>query len=518
MRMTVRIVSLVALAILLMFIGVQLLIGVHAPGRSIAGVTLVYKILDNQDPAVAQRVAEALRKRVDPDGMRRIAFSPLGADRIQVQLPAGPNTQATLKAREELNAAGEELARTNLRQSDVIQAVEMGDAAKRQQRLDELSQGSETLAELLKKTTQAYDAHQAAMKNSSQSSEAILTRSSAKARYHELLEQCRRIDTDVPEFHGFLEAARGKMERARGKPAELAQEKALRDGKIEEHRTAARGFPQRLAAIDNYVRKFDAYARAGGGGDDIEDLKRIIGASGVLEFHILYDPFTAPAEDRAIADQMHADLAREGPDSPVLRNTTLRFFQVDHPDEFHGPKDLLRSYGDQVLVLCYITADKSMVHTPGSKDWSVAEAERGYDQNNRPVVSFTLDSTGSKLFGDLTGGNLKRQLAVILDGKLMTAPTLQSRIEGQGQISGDFSEADIDYIIRILRAGALPARLSPEPESQTQGEFQPALSRSDWWFYAAILLAAVDLAVVFFSFRRTQRSGPPPLAEPPGRI
>ena len=82
-----------------------------------------------------------------------------------------------------------------------------------------------------------------------------------------------------------------------------------------------------------------------------------------------------------------------------------------------------------------------------------------FDQNNRPAVSFTLNPAGARRFGKVTGENIGRPFAIILDGKVVSAPTIQSQIFGSGQITGDFSVAETNELALVLRAGALPAPL-----------------------------------------------------------
>ncbi|MDB3891765.1 protein translocase subunit SecD [Alphaproteobacteria bacterium] len=86
-------------------------------------------------------------------------------------------------------------------------------------------------------------------------------------------------------------------------------------------------------------------------------------------------------------------------------------------------------------------------------------ATASFDQNNRPAVSFTLNATGAKRFGKATGENIGRPFAIILDGKVVSAPTIQSQIFANGQITGEFSVAETNELALILRAGALPAPL-----------------------------------------------------------
>ena len=86
-------------------------------------------------------------------------------------------------------------------------------------------------------------------------------------------------------------------------------------------------------------------------------------------------------------------------------------------------------------------------------------ATASFDQNNRPAVSFTLNSNGARRFGKVTGENIGRPFAIILDGKVVSAPTIQSQIFGNGQITGDFSVSETNELGLVLRAGALPAPL-----------------------------------------------------------
>jgi preprotein translocase subunit SecD len=87
-------------------------------------------------------------------------------------------------------------------------------------------------------------------------------------------------------------------------------------------------------------------------------------------------------------------------------------------------------------------------------------ARPSLDQNNRPAVSFTLNSEGARKFGNVTGQNIGRQLAIVLDGRVQSAPTIEGRITTDGQISGSFTQEEVQNLSLILRSGALPARLT----------------------------------------------------------
>jgi SecD/SecF fusion protein len=91
------------------------------------------------------------------------------------------------------------------------------------------------------------------------------------------------------------------------------------------------------------------------------------------------------------------------------------------------------------------------------------------------AVHFTFDSEGTSLFADLTELNkpasknsFRRSLAIILDGTIRSAPGLKSAIPGgRGMISGKYTKEDVATLVRILRAGALPATIIPTPAAQS---------------------------------------------------
>jgi len=86
-------------------------------------------------------------------------------------------------------------------------------------------------------------------------------------------------------------------------------------------------------------------------------------------------------------------------------------------------------------------------------------ARASVDENNRPAVSFTLSNEGGRKFGKVSGENIGRQLAIILDGRVQSAPVLESKINSEGRITGSFTPEEVQNLSLILRSGALPAKL-----------------------------------------------------------
>ncbi|MEO1954910.1 MAG: protein translocase subunit SecD, partial [Campylobacterales bacterium] len=117
------------------------------------------------------------------------------------------------------------------------------------------------------------------------------------------------------------------------------------------------------------------------------------------------------------------------------------------------------SYGDVILPDVKNPNIKHLVHEiPILDGGMLTDAYVGFDQNNRPQINFKLNSEGAEIFGDFTGKNVGKHLAVVLDGKVYSAPVINERIGGgSGQISGDYTIMEAKDLAIALRSGALLA-------------------------------------------------------------
>jgi SecD/SecF fusion protein len=121
---------------------------------------------------------------------------------------------------------------------------------------------------------------------------------------------------------------------------------------------------------------------------------------------------------------------------------------------------------------------------------------------SRRAIDFTFSAEGGNLFWDLTTKNkptgsresgFKRHLAIIFDGQVTSAPVLNEPIRTNGQITGEFTEQEVNDMVRILRAGALPATLKKNPVSQnTMGATLGAdtIEKGTWsvlWAFVAVM-------------------------------
>ncbi|NGZ99002.1 MAG: protein translocase subunit SecD, partial [Nitrospira sp. WS110] len=90
----------------------------------------------------------------------------------------------------------------------------------------------------------------------------------------------------------------------------------------------------------------------------------------------------------------------------------------------------------------------------------LSDARVAIGQFNDPYVSITFDSKGGQEFERITGENVKKRMAVVLDSTIYSAPVIQERISGgRAQITGTFTTQEANDLAIVLRAGALPAPL-----------------------------------------------------------
>ncbi len=123
-------------------------------------------------------------------------------------------------------------------------------------------------------------------------------------------------------------------------------------------------------------------------------------------------------------------------------------------------------------------------------------ARQSLDEHNRPAVSFTLNNEGARKFGRVTGDNVGRRLAIILDNRVQSAPVIETRITDEGRITGTFSIQDAQDLALVLRSGALPASLT-YLEERTVG---PSLGADSIRAGVLSSVGGLSLVVVFMLF------------------
>ncbi len=113
-----------------------------------------------------------------------------------------------------------------------------------------------------------------------------------------------------------------------------------------------------------------------------------------------------------------------------------------------------KSYGD-VILTDVNTPEKYLLRAIPVLDGSMlTDAKVGFDESNQPVINFTLNGQGAKIFGDFTGKSVGKRMAVVLDNKVYSAPNINERIGGgRVQISGHFELSEAHDLAIALTFG-----------------------------------------------------------------
>ncbi len=194
---------------------------------------------------------------------------------------------------------------------------------------------------------------------------------------------------------------------------------------------------------------------------EVDQIKRIISSAGVLEFRIVanqaeprhraaiaqagqFRGTTVRRDGEVVARWVRLDVSRMAPDGLMVVR--------ESPD---GPEVL-------VMIDRYNVAGDDL-----------SRVSSGLDESLSPSVDFMLNARGAGKFGVLTKQNLPdpanglmSRLGIVLDDVLQSAPVIKSQITSNGQISGGFTQKDVDVLVEILNAGSLPAALESEPISE----------------------------------------------------
>ena len=176
---------------------------------------------------------------------------------------------------------------------------------------------------------------------------------------------------------------------------------------------------------------------------DPKRAKDLIKETALLEFKML-------DEDNQMKLDLPARIPKEK-EAEVLRQAEAKLPEGDQIlFERSVDKDTGREYRIPFLV-------KKRVMLTGDV---LSDARVSIGQFNDPYVSITFDSKGGREFERITGDNVKKRMAVVLDNTIYSAPVIQERISGgRAQITGTFTTQEANDLAIVLRAGALPAPL-----------------------------------------------------------
>lgn len=450
-------------------------------GKDLAGgVTLVYQVEigpDEDAKKVVTDTIEVLKNRVDPDGLMEISMVSQGRDRIEISMPLPRDEvkQLKLQFEDELRRLG----RTGLTRERIAELTALkGD--ERTKRIAELAEGNEKRKVALEKLVAEADQvallrseiEKAQAANAPVSELDILVDKAGEAELHveELTKAALATVLPPAEVRQALNLSDRKrsIEDAAGKTVQLpsAREHAL--SRIRD------SYPDAKDQLESVLEKYAAYAKKRTTLDDPQDLVRMLQGAGVLSFRITVDPGR-----RSDEQQLREELRLKGPraarppealwarinqiDGWYHSEQDLRFLEANPAEFFRGRNYVVEEYQGQYYMLVWDVKGSRLTKADG--DWSVSRASEGRDQRGVPAIDFVMDAPGATKLGELTKDHVRERMAVLLDNEVYTAPTLNSAISKSGQITGEFSADERRYVIRVLAAGSLQAKLSPEPIS-----------------------------------------------------
>jgi preprotein translocase subunit SecD len=131
------------------------------------------------------------------------------------------------------------------------------------------------------------------------------------------------------------------------------------------------------------------------------------------------------------------------------------------------------------------------------------DAQPGFDQRtNEPIVSFRFNASGARKFAQVTRDNIGRPFAIVLDNEVISAPVIRDAItQGSGQISGNFTIESATNLAILLRAGALPAKLTPiEQRVVGAGLGQDSIEKGRRASYFGAALVVIFMVVTYGLF------------------
>ena len=510
------------------------------PGLDLAGgTTLVYdvQVPENQQGNAGQVIDDIiaiLKNRVDPTGTRNLVWRRQAGNRIEIQMALA--TAETGDRRAAYDRALEDLFEANITEQALDAALRL-DGEARAEKLAELARGNAQTLDQLRALAAAYDnlmaisepyrAAQEAYRDAqdrlaevTQSQTATIDEKQAAQRaVDEAFERLAPLATDVADARQQFQAARDDVLDQNIEPFEiqtvLDQSTQPRPGESTSPREQAltelkRDHPERVDQIDAVAEAWASYERVKGPLDDPNDLIALLQSSGVLEFRI------APTPDQDIDFEPYRErLAEAGPRAGA--DEPYRWFEIDSLERYideEAQREAVREnaaaaleryrgvvgaeYRGKYFVLLANTPDLAMTQ---EEDWALADAYRTTDEMGRPAVGFTMDPRGANALSRITRANVGDPMAITLDGRVVTTPTLQAALSNRGIITGNFNQEYVDFLVRTLDSGSLEAQLGDYPILiKTTGPQLGADNLQAGLTAAVLALALVSVFIVFYYF------------------
>ncbi len=265
-------------------------------------------------------------------------------------------------------------------------------------------------------------------------------------------------------------------------------------------------FAELIAARENLR------AHQSGGFDDPNDLKRLLKGRGVLDFRIAASPFSSDSTEREAVKTAVDQFREVGPQKATAPN--LRWFEIDPKNgaDLAGPSSTyvtaLAPDGNWYILL-YTDANRALYHST-DRDWSLTDARVGTNMDGKTIVSFVFDTAGGNYFARLTTSNVHRNMAILLDDRVVSAPNINEPIiTGRGEItfgdvgglrSAEVIQKEAETLAQVLQAGSLPAALQgPVSETTMSPSFGEANIKAGELSGIIAVLAVMAFMLIYYT-------------------
>tara|TARA_R110000782_G_scaffold103991_21_gene191666 strand:+ start:1113 stop:4574 length:3462 start_codon:yes stop_codon:yes gene_type:complete len=487
------------------------------------GSSLVYAVqMDKaEDPdEIIPKIIDVLKRRIDPNGLFEISIVRQGQDRIEITMPLPGDHVKQL--RQSFEDALADLGTSSVEPAE-FERMMRADAGARATMIDSVAADNEQLRERLEEAAGFYDRgllfrEQLRVAEQSNAPEATLDQlaqqaAEAEVRYEVARDEVRAAAIGPDDVRRVLELPDVKRNIKDTVSGEIVEVESARKRGLDRIRAE---HPELAGKLKDVVKAFETYSDQRSALDDTADLKRLVQSSGELSFRITVDPqgsdgaATHPEEQR-----LREEMRERGPRQS--RANDARWYKINRLDSWYDTKQELdaldadpsgfflsrgyvaEEYAGSVYLLCFDSRNMRMTNDEGR--WRVARAYQTQDQLGRPAIGFEMDPVGSARLGELTGDNVGNKMAVLLDDQIYTAPRLNARISSRGIIEGEFTPDEIDYVVRVMTAGSLQAKLSPEPISETTIAPELGQDNLDKGLVAGVIaLVVVGAFMAFYYF------------------
>ena len=132
------------------------------------------------------------------------------------------------------------------------------------------------------------------------------------------------------------------------------------------------------------------------------------------------------------------------------------------------------------------------------RDLSPNGASPSQDENGRPDIDFNLTRDGASKFGEVTGANVNKKLAIVLDGRVMSAPVIESQIHDHGRITGSFTIQQTSDLALVLNSGSLPAGITTQQEETVGASLGADSIRHGVWACLIGFIAIMGFMLIYY--------------------